>query len=238
MYLSLDHVTKTYRKGASIVTALDRVSLEIAQGEFVALMGPSGSGKTTVLNLIAGLDRPDDGVIRIDDREQVRGEDAAMSRWRAETIGIVFQNSNLIPFLTALRNVELPLLLKPMTAKQMRTRALGALELVGLANRASHYPRELSGGQEQRVAIARAVVGDPKLLLCDEPTGDLDRTSADAILRLLRTLCDEFERTIIIVTHDHVAAEVADRQIVLEKGRLADVDDAPGANAGEGAESG
>ena len=232
LYVTLEQVSKAYRKGALSVTALEGVSLEIARGEFVALMGPSGSGKTTLLNLMAGLDTADTGAIHIDGREQARGGDGAMARWRAETIGIVFQSSNLVPFLSALRNVELPLLLHPVSAGEARRRARKVLELVGLEDRSAHYPRELSGGQEQRVAIARAIVSDPRLLLCDEPTGDLDRASADAILRLLRTLCDEFGRTIIVVTHDPAAAAVADRQILLDKGRLTSLDAGEAAGGG------
>ncbi len=218
MAVRLEHVTKTYRKGHARVVALDDVSIDIETGEFVALMGPSGSGKTTLLNLVAGLDEPDSGAILIDGEPQVRGGDADRARWRAETVGIVFQNSNLVPFLTALQNVALPLLLKPLRASERRERAAAMLALVGLSDRAGHYPKELSGGQEQRVAIARALIGDPRIILCDEPTGDLDRESADAVLRLLRTLRDEFRRTIIMVTHDSAAAAVADRTILLEKG--------------------
>ncbi|GAB4573026.1 MAG: ABC transporter ATP-binding protein [Rhodothalassiaceae bacterium] len=218
MYVSIENVSKNYRKGGKAVVALDGVSLAIEKGEFVALMGPSGSGKTTLLNLIAGLDRPDAGTIRIDGREQALGSDSERSHWRAETVGIVFQNSNLVQFLSALRNVELPLLLKPMSSADRRRRARTLLALVDLADRESHYPRELSGGQEQRVAIARALAADPKILLCDEPTGDLDRDSADTVLRLLRTLSDEFGRTVIMVTHDPAAAAVADRRIAFMKG--------------------
>jgi putative ABC transport system ATP-binding protein len=213
-------LTKTYRRGKQVVEALHGVDLDIERGDFVALMGPSGSGKTTLLNLIGGLDSPTSGSIAVDGQGLERMSGAALARWRAAHVGFVFQFYNLLPVLTAQRNVELPLLLTRLSARQRRRHAAVALELVGLSDRANHKPRELSGGQEQRVAIARAIVSDPSLLVCDEPTGDLDRETADEILGLLQTLNREHGKTIVMVTHDPKAAEYAHRILRLDKGTL------------------
>jgi putative ABC transport system ATP-binding protein len=213
-------LTKTYRRGKQVVEALHGVDLDIERGDFVALMGPSGSGKTTLLNLIGGLDSPTSGSIGVDGQGLERMSGAALARWRAAHVGFVFQFYNLLPVLTAQRNVELPLLLTRLSASQRRRHAAVALELVGLSDRANHKPRELSGGQEQRVAIARAIVSDPSLLVCDEPTGDLDRETADEILGLLQTLNREHGKTIVMVTHDPKAAEYAHRILRLDKGTL------------------
>jgi putative ABC transport system ATP-binding protein len=213
-------VVKEYRRGVEVVHVLDGLSLEIAAGDFVALMGPSGSGKSTLLNLIGGLDRPTAGVLEVDGLRVDQLSDAALARWRADHVGFVFQMYNLLPVLSAERNVELPLLLKDMSREQRARRVAAALRLVGLSDRARHRPRELSGGQEQRVGIARAIVTDPMLLLCDEPTGDLDRKAGDEILDLLQALNQEQGKTIIMVTHDPHAAERSHRVIHLDKGLL------------------
>jgi putative ABC transport system ATP-binding protein len=213
-------LVKEYRRGAEVVRVLDGLSLEIAAGDFVALMGPSGSGKSTLLNLIGGLDRPTSGVLEVDGLRVDQLGGGALARWRADHVGFVFQMYNLLPVLSAERNVELPLLLKDLTREQRSRRVAAALKLVGLSDRARHRPRELSGGQEQRVGIARAIVTDPTLLLCDEPTGDLDRKSGDEILDLLQALNREYGKTIIMVTHDPHAAERAHRTIHLDKGLL------------------
>lgn len=215
-------VTKQYRKGRQSVEVLHGVDLDIAEGEFCALMGPSGSGKTTLLNLIGGLDLPDRGEIDVGGQRIDRLNGRELARWRAAHVGFIFQFYNLMPVLTAQRNVELPLLLKRMSARERRERARLALDIVGLADRAGHRPGELSGGQQQRVAIARAIVSDPSLLLADEPTGDLDRDTANEILDLLQTLNQRHGKTILMVTHDAAAAERASRQVHLDKGRLLD----------------
>jgi putative ABC transport system ATP-binding protein len=213
-------LVKEYRRGAEVVRVLDGLSLEIAAGDFVALMGPSGSGKSTLLNLIGGLDRPTSGTLEVDGLRVDQLGGGALARWRADHVGFVFQMYNLLPVLSAERNVELPLLLKDLTREQRNRRVAAALKLVGLSDRARHRPRELSGGQEQRVGIARAIVTDPTLLLCDEPTGDLDRKSGDEILDLLQALNREYGKTIIMVTHDPHAAERAHRTVHLDKGLL------------------
>jgi putative ABC transport system ATP-binding protein len=213
-------LVKEYRRGAEVVRVLDGLSLDIAAGDFVALMGPSGSGKSTLLNLIGGLDRPDSGTLEVDGLRVEQLGDGALARWRAHHVGFVFQMYNLLPVLTAERNVELPLLLKEMSRPERAARVAAALKLVGLSDRARHRPRELSGGQEQRVGIARAIVGDPTLLLCDEPTGDLDRKSGDEVLDLLQALNREQGKTVIMVTHDPHAAERAHRTVHLDKGLL------------------
>jgi len=218
-------LVKEYRRGAEVVRVLDGLSLDIATGDFVALMGPSGSGKSTLLNLIGGLDRPTSGVLEVDGLRVDRLGEGALGRWRADHVGFVFQMYNLLPVLSAERNVELPLLLKDMSRQERASRTAAALKLVGLSDRARHRPRELSGGQEQRVGIARAIVTDPTLLLCDEPTGDLDRKSGDAILDLLQALNREQGKTIIMVTHDPHAAERSHRTVHLDKGMLRE--DAP-----------
>jgi putative ABC transport system ATP-binding protein len=218
--VSIRDVTKSYTRGKQKVEVLHGIDLDIPAGDFVALMGPSGSGKTTLLNLIGGLDHPSSGSIEIEGR-RIDGLSAkALARWRSEHIGFVFQFYNLLPVLTAQRNVELPLLLTNLSASERRRRAQIALELVGLRERAGHKPKELSGGQEQRVAIARAIVSDPTLLVCDEPTGDLDRSTADEILTLLQRLNREHGKTIVMVTHDPKAAEYANRVVHLDKGVL------------------
>jgi putative ABC transport system ATP-binding protein len=213
-------VNKSYVRGKQTVEVLHGLSLDIPQGDFVALMGPSGSGKTTLLNLIGGLDSPTSGEIHVGGERIDRLSGGRLAAWRARNVGFVFQFYNLMPVLTAQRNVELPLLLTRLSAAQRRKAAAIALEVVGLADRARHKPKELSGGQEQRVAIARALVSDPVLLICDEPTGDLDRKTADEILGLLQVLNREHGKTIVMVTHDPKAAEFANRILHLEKGQL------------------
>lgn len=211
-------MTKAYRKGGQQLVVLEDLDMDVQAGEFLALMGPSGSGKSTILNLIGGLDVPDAGEVRVAgaDVPALRGD--ALATWRARHIGYVFQAFNLIPVLTALENVELPLLLTPLSRAQRREQARYALEIVGLAERMDHRPKQLSGGQEQRVAIARAVAMDPTILLCDEPTGDLDRDSAAQVLGLLGRLTAEHEKTIVMVTHDIKAGECASRVLHLDKG--------------------
>jgi len=214
------NVHKMFRRGSERIEVLQGVNLEIAKGEFLALMGPSGSGKTTLLNLIGGLDTPSGGSVEVAGVDISRMSGGALSRWRSQNIGFVFQLYNLLPVLTAERNVELPLLLTRLSKAQRRRHVEVALKVVGLADRAKHYPRQLSGGQEQRVGIARAIVTDPTLLLCDEPTGDLDRKAGDEILDLLQALNREHGKTIIMVTHDPHAAERATQVLHLEKGTL------------------
>jgi len=213
-------VTKSYRRGGETIEVLHGVDLDIPRGDFVALMGPSGSGKTTLLNLIGGLDTPTGGSIVVDGRRIDRLSSGELSAWRAANVGFVFQFYNLLPVLSAQRNVELPLLLTSLSAAERRRHAAVALALVGLADRARHKPKELSGGQEQRVAIARAIVSDPTLLVCDEPTGDLDRATAGEIMALLQMLNREHGKTIVMVTHDPKAAEYASRSLHLDKGTL------------------
>ena len=217
----VEDVRKYFTRGGERVHVLSGVNVEIAQGEFLALMGPSGSGKTTLLNLIGGLDTPTSGRVEVGGVriDQLRG--SRLSRWRSRNIGFVFQLYNLMPMLTALRNVELPLLLTRLSRAERRKRAAIALRVVGLEARMKHHPRQLSGGQEQRVGIARAIVTDPTLLLCDEPTGDLDRKAGDEILDLLQALNREHGKTIVMVTHDPHAAQRATRVLHLEKGSLA-----------------
>jgi putative ABC transport system ATP-binding protein len=215
-------VTKSYRRGGETIEVLHGVDLDISRGDFVALMGPSGSGKTTLLNLIGGLDTPTAGSLVVEGRRIDRLSSGELARWRAAHVGFVFQFYNLLPVLSAQKNVELPLLLTSLSARERRRHATIALALVGLADRARHKPKELSGGQEQRVAIARAIVSDPTLLVCDEPTGDLDRATAAEILTLLQMLNREHGKTIVMVTHDPKAAEYARRRLHLDKGTLAD----------------
>jgi putative ABC transport system ATP-binding protein len=216
------NVVKVYRRDAEELNVLNGISLAVPEGEFVALMGPSGSGKTTLLNLIAGIDRPTSGEVVVAGTDVGRLSESELARWRSRNVGFIFQFYNLIPVLRAVENVELPLLLTRLSRKERRERALTALKIVGLADRADHYPRQLSGGQEQRVAIARAIVADPKVLVADEPTGDLDARSAHDILDLMATLNREFGKTIVMVTHDPRAAERAHAQRHLEKGVLVD----------------
>ena len=213
-------VRKYFTRGSERIDVLKGVDVDIAGGEFLALMGPSGSGKTTLLNLLGGLDTASGGTIDVGGTTVSSLGSAALSRWRSRHVGFVFQLYNLLPVLTAERNVELPLLLTSLSAAERRKRVAIALKVVGLAERARHYPRQLSGGQEQRVGIARAIVTDPTILLCDEPTGDLDRKAGDEILDLLQTLNREHGKTIVMVTHDPQAAERATRTLHLEKGNL------------------
>jgi putative ABC transport system ATP-binding protein len=215
-------LTKVYRKGDNEIVPLAGLDLDIARGSFVSLMGPSGSGKTTLLNLLAGIDSATRGTLAIGPREISAMTRDQLAAWRAREVGIIFQSYNLVPVLTAFENIELPLLLQPLSRREREARVLRALETVGLSDRAGHYPRQLSGGQEQRVAIARAIVADPPLLLADEPTGDLDRTSADMVLDLLERLRTERGATIVMVTHDPAAAARAQVQLHLDKGRLAE----------------
>ena len=218
--IDLSNVTKTYVRGKEPLTVLDDLSIAIKEGAFEALMGPSGSGKSTLLNLIAGLDRPTSGKAMVAGNDLGSMSDGELAKFRARHIGFIFQSYNLLPVLTALENVELPLLLTSVPSSERKTRAQTALRVVGLDDRSGHYPRQLSGGQEQRVAIARAIVHDPTILVCDEPTGDLDRKSADDILALLSKLNTEFGKTILMVTHDPAAAERATATRHLDKGRL------------------
>jgi putative ABC transport system ATP-binding protein len=218
--VSVKGVTKVYKRGAEELKVLDALSLDVPEGEFVALMGPSGSGKTTLLNLIAGIDQPTSGDVFVGGKNIAVLSEGDLAKWRSRSVGFIFQFYNLIPVLSALENVELPLLLTHLSKKERRERALTALKVVGLADRSSHYPRQLSGGQEQRVAIARAIVTDPQVLVADEPTGDLDAKSAEEILNLMETLNRDFKKTIVMVTHDPRAADRAHVQRHLEKGVL------------------
>jgi putative ABC transport system ATP-binding protein len=220
--IALKNIVKTYNRGKQSVEVLHGLSLDIEQGEFVSVMGPSGSGKTTCLNLIAGLDVPTSGELIVAGERIDKLSGRRLTAWRARHIGFVFQFYNLLPVLTAERNVEVPLLLTQLTATQRKQRVGAALQLVGLADRANHKPNELSGGQQQRVSIARALVADPTLLVCDEPTGDLDRENAEGILDMLQMLNREYGKTIVMVTHDPRAADRATRQVHMDKGRLAD----------------
>jgi len=218
--VDLRGVVKSFSRGGETLTVLDGLNLTIPTGEFVALMGPSGSGKSTLLNLIAGIDRPTSGKVHVAGNELGGMSDGDLAAFRARHLGFIFQSYNLMPVLTAAENVELPLLLTKLSSDERRKRALIALRVVGLEDRTGHYPRQLSGGQEQRVAIARAIVNDPTILVADEPTGDLDRKSADAILDLLVKLNTEFKKTIVMVTHDPAAAERATRVQRMDKGML------------------
>ena len=218
--VNLSDVEKSFTKGREVVEVLDHIDLEVKKGDFVALMGPSGSGKTTLLNLIGGIDKPTAGSVVVAGQELVGLSSRKLAQWRSENIGFVFQFYNLLPVLNARRNVELPLLLTKLSGKQRRHNADVALQIVGLTDRAKHKPGELSGGQQQRVAISRAIVADPKILVCDEPTGDLDRETADEILDLLETLNKQHGKTIIMVTHDPKAANHARHILHLDKGRL------------------
>jgi putative ABC transport system ATP-binding protein len=215
-------VSKAYQKGRERVEVLHSLDLDIESGDFVALMGPSGSGKTTLLNMLGGLDKPTAGTIAVGGEKLQAMSSSALARWRSNHVGFIFQLYNLLPMLTAARNVEVPLLLTRLNAAERRRHVAAALEVVGLSDRADHRPSELSGGQEQRVAIARAIVSDPTLLLCDEPTGDLDRVTADEILDLLRALNKDHGKTIVMVTHDPRAAGYAKRTLHLDKGTLSD----------------
>jgi len=219
-FIECRNLTRVYHRGDNTITPLDGLDLDIQRGEFLALMGPSGSGKTTLLNLIAAIDKPTSGSLHVDGVDIAAMNRSQLARWRCENIGYIFQLYNLIPVLTAYENVELPLLLLPISRAERHKRVASALQLVGIAERHEHYPRQLSGGQEQRVAIARAIVANPRIIVADEPTGDLDKSSAHEILSLLRRLCEELHSTMIMVTHDPHAAEYATRTLHLEKGRL------------------
>jgi putative ABC transport system ATP-binding protein len=223
--INLRAVTKSYSRGGETLRVLDELDLDIDGGTFYALMGPSGSGKTTLLNLVGGLDQCNSGVVQVGGEDLTDLTGSELAQWRAENVGFVFQGFNLLPVLTARENVELPLLLAPLSKRQRREQAERALELVGLADRMSHKPRELSGGQEQRVAIARAIATDPQILLADEPTGDLDRNTADSVLELLQRLNQELQKTILMVTHDPQAASYAKKTIHLDKGKLGRIED-------------
>lgn len=220
LLVQLKGIAKAYKKGKEQVNVLSKLDLDIRRGDFLALMGPSGSGKTTLLNLLGGLDKPSAGELIIGGQRLDQMSSSQLTKWRARHVGFIFQFYNLMPVLTAEKNVELPLLLTNLSSKQRKHHVAAALELVGLSDRAKHYPSELSGGQEQRVAIARALVSDPDLLLCDEPTGDLDRATADEILSLLQTLNQQQQKTIIMVTHDPRAADHARHILHMDKGAL------------------
>jgi len=235
--IELRGVERRYTRGGETVPVLDGFDLEMDEGTFYALMGPSGSGKTTLLNLIGGLDQADGGHVVVGGEDLTTLHGSELSQWRADHVGFVFQGFNLLPVLTALENVMLPLQLTPVAASERRKRAQLALELVGLADRMDHRPSELSGGQEQRVAIARAIVTDPAILLADEPTGDLDRTSADSVLELMTRLNQDLGKTILMVTHDPAAADYAQRVVHLDKGRLDRVVDNPKRQTAGGAAS-
>jgi putative ABC transport system ATP-binding protein len=218
--LTIRHLAKTYRRGEQLIPVLSDINLDIAAGDYVALMGPSGSGKTTLLNLIAGIDKPTSGTLEIDGVNIAALSESELARWRASSVGFIFQFYNLMPVLTAYDNVELPLHLTKLSRRERKAHTLAALNMVGLSDRLDHYPNELSGGQQQRVAIARALVTDPTLIVADEPTGDLDRATGQEILGLLDRLNRELGKTIIMVTHDPKAASKAKRLIHLEKGEL------------------
>lgn len=218
--IEIDKVTKRYRKGDETITPLDGVSLDVESGEFISLMGPSGTGKSTLLNLVASIDRPDEGAIVIDGTEITRLSRSRLANWRAANIGYVFQTHNLVPVLTAYENIELPLLLLPMSRNERRKRVEVALRAVDLLDRADHYPRQMSGGQEQRIGIARAIVAHPKVVVADEPTGDLDPDTSDQILHLLKKLNEQLSVTLLMVTHEFDAAAVADKQFRLDRGKL------------------
>jgi len=228
--ITVQDVSKSFFRGGEELRVLDHLDLEMEAGNFYALMGPSGSGKTTLLNLVGGLDRPDAGSINVAGNEVSSLTGAALSNWRSRNIGFVFQGFNLIPVLSALENVRLPLSLTPLSRKQQNENAKFALEVVGLGDRLGHRPSQLSGGQEQRVAIARAIATDPRVLLCDEPTGDLDRDNADAVLDLLVKLKDELGKTILMVTHDALAAARADLIVHMDKGRLGRIEETQSAS--------
>ena len=223
--ITLRSVTKSYSRGGETLRVLDELDLDMDGGTFYALMGPSGSGKTTLLNLVGGLDHSDSGIIRVGDEDINDLNGTELAQWRAENIGFVFQGFNLLPVLSARENVELPLLLAPLSKAQRREQAERALDLVGLKDRMNHKPRELSGGQEQRVAIARAIASDPKVILADEPTGDLDRGTADAVMAMLQQLNRELDKTILMVTHDPQAASYASKTIHLDKGKLGRIEE-------------
>lgn len=219
-FIECESLTREYVRGENKIRPLDQLDLSIARGTFLALMGPSGSGKTTLLNLIAGIDSPTSGTLKVDGKDIGRMNRSKLAEWRAANVGYIFQLYNLVPVLTAYENIELPLLLQPLSRRDRHDRVAHALQLVGLADRSDHFPRQLSGGQEQRVAIARAIVGDPTLIVADEPTGDLDKSSAAQIMDLLVRLNQDLGKTLIMVTHDPTSAHYASQTLHLEKGRL------------------
>ena len=216
----LKDLSKRYTRGKETITIFEELTMSIPQGDFIAIMGPSGSGKTTLLNLLGGIDRPSSGSVECEGVRVDKLSEGKLAKWRSQHVGFIFQFYNLMPTLTAAQNVELPLLLTKLSGKQRKERVATALDIVGLADRKGHRPRQLSGGLQQRVAIARAIVADPKVLLCDEPTGDLDRASADEILETLQLLNRELGKTIVMVTHDPSAAKYAARELHLDKGRF------------------
>lgn len=220
-------LTREYRKGDNVIRPLDELDLDVPRGDFLALMGPSGSGKTTLLNLIAGIDSPSHGALMVDGEDLASLSRNRLAAWRSRNVGYVFQLYNLVPVLTAYENVELPLLLHALSRSERRDRVLAALERVGIADRHDHFPRQLSGGQEQRVAIARAIVTDPEIIVADEPTGDLDKSSAHAVMALLQNLNEDLGKTIIMVTHDPKTTHYAKRTLHLDKGRLLNAVPAP-----------
>jgi putative ABC transport system ATP-binding protein len=220
--VEIRHLVKSYRRGVQTVPVLSDITLSIGEGDFIALMGPSGSGKSTLLNLIAGIDRPDGGELRVGGLDITRLSESALAEWRAAHVGFIFQFYNLMPVLTAFENIELPLILTRLSRKERRERVSLVLDMVNLSDRAQHYPSELSGGQQQRVAIARALISDPTLIVADEPTGDLDRTSAEEVLSMMQRLNRELGKTIVMVTHDAHAAGAAKAIVHLEKGELID----------------
>ncbi len=220
-------LTREYRKGDNVIRPLDELDLDVPRGDFLALMGPSGSGKTTLLNLIAGIDSPSHGALMVDGEDLASLSRNRLAAWRSRNVGYVFQLYNLVPVLTAYENVELPLLLHALSRSERRDRVLAALERVGIADRHDHFPRQLSGGQEQRVAIARAIVTDPEIIVADEPTGDLDKSSAHAVMALLQNLNEDLGKTIIMVTHDPKTTQYAKRTLHLDKGRLLDAGPVP-----------
>lgn len=232
-------LTKQFKKGDEVITPLREANLDIEEGDFVSLMGPSGTGKSTLLNLISGIDRPDSGTVVVDGVDVTRLSRSKLADWRAENLGYIFQTHNLVPVLTAYENVELPILLLPLSSAERRKRVDLALEAVGLSDRADYYPRQLSGGQEQRVGIARAIVAHPKVVVADEPTGSLDKKTSDQIQTLLRRLNRELNITLVMVTHDLDVAKIASRQLVLSDGQIADANaltSAPMATASRGSE--
>lgn len=222
--VAIRNLTRQFSKGDEVITPLKEVDLDIEDGDFVSLMGPSGTGKSTLLNLISGIDRPDSGTVVVDGVEVTSLSRSRLADWRAANLGYIFQTHNLVPVLTAYENVELPILLLPLSATERRKRVELALEAVGLSDRADHFPRQLSGGQEQRVGIARAIVAHPKVVVADEPTGSLDNKTSDQIQVLLQRLNQELNITLVMVTHDSEAAKIASRQLVLDEGRIVESD--------------
>ncbi|MCG6158244.1 ABC transporter ATP-binding protein [Rubinisphaera margarita] len=234
--VEIRNLSKSFSKGDEVISPLIEVDLDIQQGDFVSLMGPSGTGKSTLLNLISGIDQPDEGTITVDGVEVTKLSRSKLADWRAANLGYIFQTHNLIPVLTAYENVELPILLLPLTAAERRRRVEIALEAVGLSDRADHYPRQMSGGQEQRVGIARAIVAHPKVVVADEPTGSLDTKTSDQIQTLLQRLNEELDITLVMVTHDSEAATIASRQMILDEGKIVEITHSNGTNPGQPAQ--